>query len=116
AKARKDGMRLHVTLVGDASDKPVDFATKESISRQIRKLGLDDIVSHRPFLTFDELLKLAMQSHVFVAPSVTSEDGDAEGTPFVLQQMMATGMPVIATAHSDIPYIFGPHQHRLIPE
>jgi len=47
---------------------------------------------------------------------VTSADGDAEGTPFVMQQMMATGMPVIVTNHSDIPYIFGPLQHQLVPE
>jgi colanic acid/amylovoran biosynthesis glycosyltransferase len=43
-------------------------------------------------------------------------DGDAEGTPFVLQQMMATGMPAIATMHSDIPYLFGEHAHLLVPE
>ncbi len=34
----------------------------------------------------------------------------------MLQQMMATGMPAIATAHSDIPYLFGEHAHLLVPE
>ena len=53
---------------------------------------------------------------MFVAPSLTSADGDAEGTPFVLQQMMATGMPAIATVHSDIPYLFGQQEHMLVPE
>ena len=116
AKARKCGVRLQVTLVGDASDKPGDLSTKESISREIKQLGVEDIVTHYPFLKFDELVRLAMQSHVFLAPSVTGEDGDAEGTPFVVQQMMATGMPVIATLHSDIPYIFGEHEYQLVPE
>jgi len=116
AKARKRGLRLHLTLVGDAARKPGDFATKEAIFRQISSLAIDDIVTHRPFLKFDELVRLALQSHVFVAPSVTSADGDAEGTPFVLQQMMATGMPVVATIHSDTPFIFGQHRNRLVPE
>jgi colanic acid/amylovoran/stewartan biosynthesis glycosyltransferase WcaL/AmsK/CpsK len=116
AKARRRGVPVSVTLVGEASDKPGDQETKESVFRQISQLNLDDVVIHRPFLKFSELLKLAMQSHVFVAPSVTSADGDAEGTPFVLQQMMATGMPVIATEHSDIPYIFGEYKHQLVPE
>ena len=34
----------------------------------------------------------------------------------MLQQMMATGMPVIATVHSDIPFIFGEHESLLVPE
>jgi len=116
AKARKRGVRLHLTLVGDASDKPGDAETKESVIRDINKLGLIDVVDHLPFVIFDTLLHLALKSHLFVAPSVTSDDGDAEGTPFVLQQMMATGMPVIATRHSDIPYIFGEHECHLVPE
>jgi hypothetical protein len=34
----------------------------------------------------------------------------------VLQQMMATAMPCIATMHSDIPYIFGEYSDLLVPE
>jgi colanic acid/amylovoran biosynthesis glycosyltransferase len=82
AKARKRGVRLHVTLVGDASDKPGDSETKESVIRDIKRLDMIDVVTHLPFLRFDSLVRLALESHVFVAPSVTSTDGDAEGTPY----------------------------------
>ena len=116
ANARARGVRLHLTLVGDAAGKAGDQETKEAIFREINRLELNDVVTHRPFVPFDELIQIALAAHVFVAPSVTSADGDAEGTPFVLQQMMATGMPVIATTHSDIPYILGGEQHRLVPE
>lgn len=68
------------------------------------------------FLSFARLVELALRSHVFVAPSVTATDGDSEGTPFVLQQMMATGMPVIATDHSDIPFLVGDLTRTLVPE
>jgi colanic acid/amylovoran biosynthesis glycosyltransferase len=51
-----------------------------------------------------------------VAPSITAADGDAEGTPFVLQQIMATGMASLATIHSDIPFVFGKLRGLLVPE
>jgi hypothetical protein len=30
--------------------------------------------------------------------------------------MIATGMPAIATEHSDIPFVFGDMKHLLLPE
>jgi colanic acid/amylovoran/stewartan biosynthesis glycosyltransferase WcaL/AmsK/CpsK len=116
AKARRLGVRLHLTLVGDAGGKPGDRETKEAIFREIHRLDMESVVTHYPFVEYARLVEMALASHVFVAPSVTSETGDAEGTPFVLQQMMATEMAVIATAHSDIPYIFGQYAPQLIPE
>jgi colanic acid/amylovoran biosynthesis glycosyltransferase len=116
ARARKAGVPLHVTLVGDAAAKPGDKETKGNVFREIAALGMTDAVTHYPYVDFHTLMDMALASHVFVAPSVTSTSGDAEGTPFVLQQMMATGMPVIATTHSDIPYIFGDQRRQLVRE
>jgi colanic acid/amylovoran biosynthesis glycosyltransferase len=116
AWARRRGVRLELHIVGDATDKPGDLDVKLEISDQIRRLGLADVVVRRPFLTFQELLELALHCHLFLAPSVVARDGDAEGTPFVLQQMMATAMPVIATHHSDIPFLFGALADTLVPE
>jgi colanic acid/amylovoran/stewartan biosynthesis glycosyltransferase WcaL/AmsK/CpsK len=103
-------------VVGDVMGKPGDTETKASVFARIGHLGLNDVVAYQPFLPFNELIALALRSHVFAAPSITAADGDAEGTPFVLQQMMATGMPAIATDHSDIPYLFGEYKHLLVPE
>jgi colanic acid/amylovoran biosynthesis glycosyltransferase len=116
AIARRAGVRLNLCLVGDEMGKAGDRETKEGAFQLVRRLDLEDVVVYCPFLKFEELVSLALKSHVFVAPSVTAEDGDAEGTPFVLQQMMVTGMPAIATMHSDIPYLFGEHAHLLVPE
>ena len=107
--ARRAGVRLQLELVGDSAGKGGDEETKKAVLRQISRLGLEDVVTHHGYLPFRELVALALRSHVFVAPSVTAATGDAEGTPFVLQQMMATGMPAISTVHSDIPYLFGKH-------
>ena len=49
-------------------------------------------------------VRAAMQaSHLFLAPSVTAENGDSEGTPVVLMEALASGLPVVTTLHSGIP-------------
>jgi colanic acid/amylovoran biosynthesis glycosyltransferase len=116
ALAKRAGVPIALHLVGGAMDKPGDLATERAVSLRIRELGIDDIVTRHGFLPFAQLVELALRSHVFVAPSVTATDGDSEGTPFVLQQMMATGMPVIATDHSDIPFLLGDLGRTLVPE
>lgn len=116
ARARKAGVKLEVKLVGDAMGKLGDRETKEAVFSSIRRVGIEDVITHYPFMPFSELCDLALSCHVFVAPSVTAADGDREGTPFVLQQMMATGMPVISTVHADIPYLFGAHAKWLVAE
>jgi len=116
ALVRRAGGNISLVIVGDVSSKPGDQETKEGVLQLIRQLDLESIVTHHSFLPFRQLIDLALHSHVFVAPSVTAENGDAEGTPFVLQQMMATRMPAIATVHSDIPFLFGEHDSLLVPE
>jgi colanic acid/amylovoran biosynthesis glycosyltransferase len=114
--AQGAGVRLHLELAGDSAGVAGDADVKCEVLRQIKSLGLEDAVTCHGYLQFQELIALALRSHVFVAPSVTAATGDAEGTPFVLQQMMATGIAAIATEHSDIPYLFGEHRHLLVPE
>ena len=116
AAVRKAGIPVELELVGEGADKPGDRETEAAALDRIRGLGLEDIVRRHSFLAFRELLDLASRCHVFLGPSVTAADGDSEGTPFVLQQMMATAMPAVATVHSDIPYLFGNLAHLLVPE
>jgi len=114
--ARKAGLRLELHIVGDQGGRPEESGLAREIFGLIASLGLQDCVHHHSWLSFNDLLALALRCHVFAAPSITASDGDAEGTPFGLQQMMATGMPVIATLHSDIPYVLGEHSSLLLPE
>ena len=116
ALARRAGVPVKLALVGDEAGKPGDRETKERLFAELRRHDLEDITSHSTFMTFRDLIEVALDSHVFVAPSVVARDGDAEGTPFILQQMMATGMPAITTTHSDIPYLFGGDRDLLSPE
>ena len=116
ALVRRNGVRIELHLVGDATGKPGDLETKKAVFEKIDRLGLEGVTTHHSYVPFRELISLALGCHVFVAPSVTATDGDSEGTPFVLQQMMATGMPVISTTHSDIPFIMGEYSNLLVAE
>lgn len=112
----REGAAVDLMLVGDTTGKPGDAETKARVLQGIHRYGIQERVRLLPHMSFADLVRLALDCHVFVAPSVTAADGDAEGTPFVLQQMMATEMPVISTWHSDIPYILGPLTNLLAPE
>lgn len=113
---KQKGIPFHLDLVGNVAGRAGDNETRDAMFRRIGELGLTDQVTHHSWLAFKDLIALGLRCHIFVAPSVTAADGDSEGTPAVMGQMMATGMAVIATRHSDIPYTFGPHADRLLPE
>ncbi|MBM3777380.1 MAG: colanic acid biosynthesis glycosyltransferase WcaL [Acidimicrobiia bacterium] len=51
----------------------------------------------------DEIVEILQRAHLFIAPSVTGADGNQEGTPTVLMEAMALGLPVVSTWHSAIP-------------
>ncbi len=111
-----DGVPIHLDLVGEAASKPGDAQVRDHVLERIERWGLEDIVTRHPFLPFDDLVALGRRCHVLVTPSVTAASGDSEGTVFIIQQMMATGMPVVATRHADIPHTFGPMADRLVGE
>jgi len=116
AELKKKKVPFQLRIVGEALTKPGDRDTQDRILRLLRNEALDSCVTIKSLVTFAELVELALASHVFVAPSVTAANGDSEGTPFVIQQMMATRMPVVTTDHSDIPFIFGEQRDLLVPE
>ena len=71
----------------------------------LETLGLMPIVRLQGQQPYSVLLEEAYQHHIFMGPSITAHDGDMEGTPMVLVDMAATGMPIISTTHSDVPEI-----------
>jgi colanic acid/amylovoran biosynthesis glycosyltransferase len=77
---------------------------KTRLERLIRAAGVEDKVIVRDEVPFDELYEIMARYHVFIHPSCYSRRRDCEGgAPVVLLDAQATGMPVIATTHCDIP-------------
>jgi colanic acid/amylovoran biosynthesis glycosyltransferase len=82
-----------------------DGPLRDELERQVSNLGLEDIVTFEGWMCSEAVAELMATSHVFVQPSVTSADGDREGTPTVLIEAQARGMPVVSTYHAGIPEI-----------
>lgn len=105
-KGVSDKVDLRVTIIGDASSKPGDAEEKVRILAAIEECGLSACVEMRGFQPYDALLLEAYDHHVFLAPSITSRDGDTEGgAPVSIIEMAATGMPIVSTTHCDIPEV-----------
>ncbi len=68
-----------------------------------QKLKIEQAVSLPGFLSQAQLRDLYYDSHIFLHPSETGEDGNQEGIPNSMLEAMASGLPVFATNHGGIP-------------
>lgn len=109
---------LQLTIIGDAGDEPAGQQEKERILAALESTGLQKQTRLLGYQTHQAMLKEAYAHHLFLQPSVTAKDGDTEGgAPVSIIEMMATGMPVVATTHCDIPEVVGSaFSHLLAPE
>jgi glycosyltransferase involved in cell wall biosynthesis len=93
ALAREPSARL--IMVGDG---PQLDATRQRVGA----LGLQDAVEFRPPVSSEAVAELMRSARGLVAASVTAGGGDREGTPVVVLEAMASGLPVIGTRHTGI--------------
>ncbi|MEM9403020.1 MAG: glycosyltransferase [Pseudomonadota bacterium] len=80
-----------------------DGPLKDDLQKIIAEHGLEDSVELLGWRTHEEIAALLDESHLLLAPSVTSAEGDQEGIPVALMEALAQGIPVISTRHSGIP-------------
>ncbi|WP_349370905.1 glycosyltransferase [Salinarimonas sp.] len=95
-KARRPQHDWRYRIIGDGEGR----AELEALGRALR---LDDRVTFlgsRPAATVRERLA---DAEVFLLPSVTARNGDAEGIPVSIMEAMASGALVVSTVHSGIP-------------
>jgi colanic acid/amylovoran biosynthesis glycosyltransferase len=94
-----------------------DGNRRDRIERLIEDLGLRDTVELLGWQTQSAIVEEMHDAHAFVLPSVTAENGNKEGTPTVLLEAQATGLPVVSTYHAGIPEIVGDGTTgHLVPE
>ena len=108
AAARRRGVPVRLTLVGDGELRP----QLEALAAQ---LELGNSVRWAGFQPYSELPNLLASSHAFIQPSRTASDGDTEGGhPTTLIEAMAQRVPVIATRHADIPLVVRDNETGLL--
>lgn len=98
AEARDRLGSSELWLIGDGvlRDSLVGLASELRLGDQVKFLGALSQVEVQDHLS---------RAHIGIQPSRTATDGDREGSPTVLLEMQAAGLPVVATDHADIPSI-----------
>lgn len=107
-----------MTIIGDAGQEPKGQQEKTRILAALERSGLKEHTRLLGFKTHQSMLQEAYGHHLFLQPSITAQDGDTEGgAPVAIIEMLASGMPVVATTHCDIPEVVGSaFAHLLAPE
>ncbi len=87
---------LEYTIIGDGP-------LKEEFQQLIQTLNIDSFVNLVGWKSEQEIIEILDQSQIFVAPSITAQDGDQDAPINVLKEAMAMGLPVVSTYHGGIP-------------
>jgi len=96
ARVVKQYKNIHFTIIGDGP-------LKEELEKLIKKLKIRNHVTLFGWATHDQVVLELDQSHIFLLPSITAENGDEEGIANALKEAMAMGLISIATWHAGNP-------------
>lgn len=110
AHVRSQVPDVRLTLVGDG---PCRARIQEAVAAH----QLQDVVEWVGWQSSDAVRAFLSEADAFVLCSKTAPGGDREGTPTVLVEAQAAGLPVISTRHAGIPEMIPPENDRfLAPE
>jgi colanic acid/amylovoran biosynthesis glycosyltransferase len=89
---------LTYTILGDGP-------LRDELEELARSLGIAAYVAFHGSADQSMVREAMDAADLFVLPSVTASNGDQEGTPTVLMEAGASGLPVISTRHAGIPEV-----------
>lgn len=73
--------------------------------QMVEGLKIGHAVDFKGGMTNDEVADQMQKALIFIQHSVTTEEGDSEGTPVSLLEACASGLAVIGTKHAGIPEV-----------
>jgi colanic acid/amylovoran biosynthesis glycosyltransferase len=88
--------KLDYTIIGEGPER-------DSLTTLVRELGIGNHVNFVGAKTRETVAAMMRNAHILLAPSVSARSGDEEGIPLVLMEALASGLPVVSTAHAGIP-------------
>ena len=104
------GRDVHLRIIGDGS-------LRGELREYVRENRLQDVVEIAGVMPSDEISHELQRADAFLLCSKVAANGDKEGTPTVLVEAQATGLPCVSTRHSGIPEMIPEPNHRfLAPE
>jgi colanic acid/amylovoran biosynthesis glycosyltransferase len=96
AKVAKFHHNIEYNIIGDGH-------LKEHLQQVISELNVADKIKLLGWKNQKEIIEILDNTHLFVAPSITAEDGNQDAPVNTLKEAMAMGLPVIGTLHGGIP-------------
>jgi glycosyltransferase involved in cell wall biosynthesis len=103
------GRELHLQIVGGGP-------LHDDLSRFIRAKGMEDHVDLLGARSNEEVAEILRAADAFLLCSKVSPSGDREGTPTVLIEAQAVGLPCVSTTHAGIPEMIPERNHRFLAE
>lgn len=108
-KAAADNQRTCLQIVGDGP-------LRERMATYIATQGLSGRVELLGALPNEQVCEALRAADAFLLCSKTAPDGDREGTPTVLIEAQAVGLPCVSTRHAAIPEMLPAPNHWLLAE
>jgi colanic acid/amylovoran biosynthesis glycosyltransferase len=87
---------LQYNIIGDG-------VLKSSLQALINELGVNQSVHLLGWKNEQEMAEILQETDLFVAPSITAQDGNQDAPVNVLKEAMAMGLPTLSTQHGGIP-------------
>jgi colanic acid/amylovoran biosynthesis glycosyltransferase len=108
-KVRDIGHDIQLDIVGKGplQSEVEAFIREQGLSKAVRLHGA--VPNHR-------VLTMMENADAFLLCSETSPSGDREGTPTVLIEAQAMGLPCVTTRHAGIPEVIPEGNHFLLAE
>jgi len=100
-------IQLDIIGDGDLRGDLREYIQENKLQENVRLLGR---------LPHSKVVEHLNEADAFVLNSKTAASGDKEGTPTVLVEAQAAGLPCISTFHSGIPEIIPEENHRFLAD
>lgn len=105
--ANERGRGLHLDVVGDG-------VLRQKLLRFVREAGMDEAVTWHGEVSNERVKQHMRSSDALLLPSKTDPEGDREGTPTVLIEAQALGLPCVSTRHAGIPEMIPEENHEYL--
>lgn len=105
--AEKKGVTYLIDAMKKIENAILVIVGEGPLNNQLKKQALykGDQIKFLGAKSHEELKTLLASADIFVAPSITANNGDSEGLGLVLLEAMASGLPVVATRSGGIVQI-----------
>lgn len=117
-KAPMDAVRAFQQAQSEYSDLRLDIVgdgpLMQDLTQFVTAHDLTDHVTLHGRVPNEKVSELMRAADAFLLPSKTAPDGDREGTPTVLVEAQASGLPCVSTTHAGIPEMIPDANHNLL--